>query len=239
MIGCGRFQRLRQRVFENPIWHACASENRLLIGSVITRSPTQREPNVIIVDFVVPGDMVARCTRRRSPTQSGPLDSRFLHQWRGRSREVTREVLLPLIVDGIQYIMRGGAAWWRLPVEFWSTGTVSAVFARKRPCTKLAQKLIARVCGSGFRRTRLHSTGHRNPHDQVQPAVPVRRCRRYVKRMPPCFLASPKRPTVRIRPGPGRRGCHPAVGATPRRPTGVRTVQRTGECGPAYSRAAP
>jgi len=79
-------------------------------------------------------------------------------------------------------------------------------------CTKLAQKLIARVSGSGFRRTRLHSTGHRNPHDQVQPAVPVRLCRRYVKRMPPCFFASPKRPTVRIRPGPGRRGCHPAVG---------------------------
>ena len=56
----------------------------------------------------------------------------FLHQRRGRSREVTREVLLPLILDGIQYIMRGGTAWWRLPVEFWSTGTVSAVFARKK-----------------------------------------------------------------------------------------------------------
>ena len=105
-------------------------------------------------------------------------------------------------------------------------------------CTKLAQKLIARVSGSGFRRTRLHSTGHRNPHDQVQPAVPVRLCRRYVKRMPPCFFASPKRPTVRIRPGPGRRGVSPGGGATPRRPTGVRTAIRTGERGPAYSRCS-
>ena len=54
----------------------------------------------------------------------GPSNRDFLHQWRGSSREVTREVVLPLIVEGIQYVVRGGTAWWRLPVEFWSTGTV-------------------------------------------------------------------------------------------------------------------
>jgi len=56
------------------------------------------------------GVLVAGHRRRVRPSNPD-----FLHQRRGRSREVTREVVLPLTVDGIQYIMRGGTAWWRLP----------------------------------------------------------------------------------------------------------------------------
>lgn len=76
--------------------------------------------------------MIARCTRRRSPMQSGRLSNHCCPAPRstagrgGRPEKYCRRVM----VDAILYIVRGGIAWRQLPVEFPPTGTVYAVFAR-------------------------------------------------------------------------------------------------------------
>ncbi|EKT78921.1 hypothetical protein WSS_A30509 [Rhodococcus opacus M213] len=155
-------------VWEPDMARLCLAENRrkrLLSGSVITGSPPNRNPTMPSLPIsLCPGGTCLRGVlvvghRRRV----GPSNHDCCIGWQRRSFGATRDVLPPLVVNGIQCIVRGGTAWWRLPVEFWSTGTVYAVFARKDLCTKLAQKLIAMVCGSGFRRTPSALAGTRNP----------------------------------------------------------------------------
>src|SRR3954465_1075308 len=140
-IGLVTSARFLESVCE-PRWAGvCLAENRrsrLLVGSVITKSPPRPGThNAIIADLAM-------------PVVPAPRGGRTW--WRGvlvvGDQWAILEPLLPapgstagrggrpekhcrrLIVDAILYIVRGGIAWRQLPVEFPPAGTVYAVFAR-------------------------------------------------------------------------------------------------------------
>ena len=120
----------------------CLAENRrsrLLVGSVITKSPPRPGAhNAIIADLAMPvvpaprggrtwlrGVLVVGDRRR----VGDPRTAVACAGQHGRPRRTTREALPPCD-DAILYIVRGGIAWRQLPVQFPSAGTVYAVFAR-------------------------------------------------------------------------------------------------------------
>lgn len=90
--------------------------------------------NAITADLVAPGGHVfVVYSSSVTDAEWAPRITIACTGWQRRSLEATRDVLPPLIVDGIQHIVGGGTAWGKLPVEFWSTGTVNAVSARRIP----------------------------------------------------------------------------------------------------------
>ena len=185
---------------------------------MITGSPPNRNPTMPSSPISLrPGDMVARCTRRRSPTQSGcPSNHDCCIGWQRRSFGATRDVLPPLVVNGIQCIVRGGTAWWRLPVEFWSTGTVSAVFARKRPVHETRPETHRNGLRIWISTNTVCTRRDTESDDQVQPAVPNSRrsaagfcsgscCRcalpRHSSATPPGSVSPTRLPTAVFRSG--------------------------------------
>ena len=136
--------RFTERVFENSRWvGVCLAENRrsrLLVGSVITKSPPRPGAhNAIIADLAMPVVPAHAARGHGCAVYSSSVTDA---QWAilepllpapgstagrgGRPEKHCRRV----IVDAILYIAGGGIAWRQLPVEFPPAGTVSAVFAR-------------------------------------------------------------------------------------------------------------
>lgn len=166
----------------------CASprieESGLLAGSVITRSPTQQEPTISSspISLCPGGHGCAVYSSSVTDAEWAPLESRL-------PAPVARQVaggdprrMPPWIVDVTLYIVRGGTAWREtaggVPVNRDGVRGLRPQNTCARNSPRNSSQWSADL---DFDEHRLHSTGHRNPHDQVQPAVPVRLCRRCVK----------------------------------------------------------
>ena len=133
-----------QRVFENSRWAGvCLAEkrrSRLLVGSVITKSPPRPGAhNAIIADLAMPvvpaprggrtwlrGVLVVGDRRR----VGDPRTAVACAGQHGRPRRTTREALPPCDSGRHPVHRARWYAWRQLPVEFPPAATVYAVFAR-------------------------------------------------------------------------------------------------------------
>lgn len=110
------------------------------IRAVITRSPTHGSPQCHHRRFRCAREYCAVYSSSVTDDECAPRITIFLHQRRGRSRDVTREVALPLKVNDIQYISavvpRGGDC----RVEFWSTGTVCRGLRSQKICARTSPR---------------------------------------------------------------------------------------------------